>query len=200
MMDAYTQLIGTFTIAYLLGAIPFGLILTRLAGLGDIRAIGSGNIGATNVMRTGHKGLAIMTLLLDACKGFAAVALIRNLYSEDLALLAGLFTVLGHVFPVWLRFKGGKGVATAIGVLFGINCLLGICVCALWLLAFAFMRISSLAAMFSISYSAIAAYLIAGDEASLICLTLAVLIIFTHRSNIQRLISGTEHRFSGRAS
>ena len=200
MITAYDTLLSAFTVAYLLGSIPFGLLLTRLAGLGDIRKIGSGNIGATNVMRTGHKYLAVLTLQLDAAKGYAAVALIRSLYSEDLALLAGLFAVIGHVFPVWLHFKGGKGVATTIGVLLGINGLLGVSVCVLWLVIFLLMRFSSLASMFSIGYSAIAAYLITDDQSAIICMVLATLIIYTHRTNIQRLIDGTEHRFQRKIS
>jgi acyl phosphate:glycerol-3-phosphate acyltransferase len=186
---------GTLAMAYLLGSIPCGLLLARMAGLGDIRKIGSGNIGATNVMRTGHKELAILTLLLDAGKGYLAVAATRYIYSADFAPLAGLFAVLGHMFPVWLRFKGGKGVATTIGVYFAIDWMLGLSVCAIWLLAFAMIRISSLASMLSIGYSAIVAYIIVDYPAGLLCLALATLIIFAHRANIKRLLEGTEHSF-----
>jgi glycerol-3-phosphate acyltransferase PlsY len=191
-----TSILATFSMAYILGSIPFGLIFTRLAKLGDIRKIGSGNIGATNVMRTGHKGIALLVLLCDGLKGYAAVEIARMLYTGELAQVAGLFAVLGHVFPVWLRFKGGKGVATTIGVFFALNWVLGASVCALWLLAFALMRISSVAAMLSISYSAIAAYLITTDATALLCLALAMVVIFTHRHNILRLLEGTELNFS----
>jgi len=189
---------GTISLAYLFGSIPFGLLLTKLAGLTDIRTIGSGNIGATNVMRTGHKGLGILTLLLDGGKGAAAVFAVSTVYSRDFAALAGLAAVIGHIFPVWLSFKGGKGVATTIGVFFALDWTLGVAVCGMWLLAFLFMRISSVAAMLSIVYSPIMAYLICGDVNALLCLTLAILIIFTHRSNIARLMQGTEYNFSGR--
>ena len=189
------SLVAVFAIAYLLGSIPFGLILTFLAGLGDIRKKGSGNIGATNVMRSGHKILAVLTLLLDAGKGYAAVEIARFLYTGDFAQVAGLFAVLGHIFPVWLRFRGGKGVAVTIGVFFSLHWMLGVSVCALWLLVFAIMRISSISAIFSISYSSIAAYLLSDDMTALLCLGLAILIIFTHRMNIIRLMEGTEHQF-----
>jgi len=183
-------------VAYLLGTIPTGLLLTKMAGLGDIRAIGSGNIGATNVMRTGRKGLGTLTLLLDAGKGLLAVYIACTLtHDEDFIPLAGLFAVLGHVFPVWLHFKGGKGVATAIGVFFGIHWLLGLTVCAIWLSSFLLMRISSASSILSIGYSAIAAYLLAGYSAGLLGLALAMLIIYTHRSNIMRLLAGTESSF-----
>ncbi len=190
-----TSIIGTIALAYLLGSIPFGLLLTKAAGLGDIRAIGSGNIGATNVMRTGHKALGILTLLLDAGKGFAAVWLAQYIYSNDMQPIAGLFVVLGHVFPVWLHFSGGKGVATAIGVLFGLNWVLGAIVCATWLAVFLVTRTSSLASLVSVGYSSIAAYVIADYFAALLCLNLAALILFTHRGNIQRLLTGSEHSF-----
>lgn len=186
---------GTCVLAYTLGSIPFGLLLAYAAGLGDIRKVGSGNIGATNVMRTGRRNLAVMTLLLDAGKGFVAVWCAYYTYSYDFALLAGLVVVLGHIFPVWLRFKGGKGVATAIGALFALNAMLGLAVCVMWLITFAFCRISSLASLMSIGYSAIAAYLFNADTAALLCLNLAALIIFTHRGNIKRLLEGSEHGF-----
>src|SRR5215470_10246832 len=138
---------------YGLGSIPFGLLLTRWAGLGDVRAIGSGNIGATNVLRTGHKGLAAATLLLDALKGTIAVVVARRIggtyagLATDAALLAGLGAFLGHVFPVWLNFRGGKGVATYIGILFGLNWVAGLAFCAVWLLVALLTRYSSLSAL-----------------------------------------------------
>jgi acyl phosphate:glycerol-3-phosphate acyltransferase len=189
---------GTFTLAYVLGSIPFGLILTKLAGIKDIRTIGSGNIGATNVMRTGHKTLGLLTLLLDAGKGYAAVALAHYIYANNFAILAGFFAVIGHVFPVWLRFRGGKGVATTIGVFFALDWLLGVAVCVIWLLAFLFVRISSVASILGICYSSIAAYLVSDDLIPVLCLLLSILIIYTHRGNIKRLLEGTEYNFSGK--
>ena len=191
---------GILLLAYFLGSIPFGLIITRLAGIGDIRSIGSGNIGATNVMRTGKKSLGVLTLLLDAIKGAMAVLIAKDFGNADLSLLAGFIAVIGHVFPIWLRFKGGKGVATAIGVLFGVNVLLGAATCAIWLLVFLYIRISSIAALLSITLSAVPAYLLGQEYTSLLCLTLTVLIIYTHRTNIQRLIDGTEHVFKEKTS
>ena len=199
MMD-YEWLCGTFTVAYFLGSIPFGLLLTKLFGLGDIRKIGSGNIGATNVMRTGHKALGIATLLLDAGKGTAAIFLTRYLYSDESALLAGFFVVIGHVFPVWLHFKGGKGVATTLGVLFGLQWMIGAVACAIWVMTFLYARISSVSSMLSIALSSIGAYLIAGEGESALCLALATLIMCTHRTNIQRLMDGTEHHFKPKES
>ncbi len=189
------ETLGTFALAYLLGSIPFGLLVTRAAGLGDVRKVGSGNIGATNVLRTGHKGLAALTLLLDFGKGFAAVILARLLYHCDYPTLAGLFAVIGHVFPVWLRFKGGKGVATAIGVLFALNPLLAGIVCLTWLALFAATRFSSLSSITSIGISGVIAYLLHDEMTSMLCLALAALIVFTHRANIQRLLAGTEPAF-----
>ena len=186
---------GAFALAYLLGSIPFGLLVTRAAGLRDLRLIGSGNIGATNVLRTGYKGLAILTLLLDLGKGFAAIQLAQLIYFCQFTAITGLFAVLGHVFPVWLRFKGGKGVATALGVLIALDPLLGAVVCALWLATFALMRISSLASLMAIGYSAIVAYVLTDEVTALLCLTLAVLLVFTHRTNIARLLAGTEPTF-----
>jgi glycerol-3-phosphate acyltransferase PlsY len=183
---------------YLLGSIPFGLLLTRAAGLGDIRAIGSGNIGATNVMRTGHKWLGALTLLLDGAKGYAAVWLAVHTHGLlDFAALAGVFAVCGHVFPVWLRFKGGKGVATALGVLIALNLVLGLTVCAMWLAIFFFTRISSLAAIIAIGYAWAMAYVLDDIGAEALALYLAILILYTHRSNLTRLLEGSEHHFRG---
>lgn len=194
----YAWILDTFLIAYLLGSIPFGLILTRAAGLGDIRAIGSGNIGATNVMRTGHRKIGIATLLLDAGKGCLAVWIVQHTLNAGYAALAGFFVVIGHVFPLWLRFRGGKGVATTIGVFFALDGLLGLTVCAMWLLSFAMLRISSVSSILSIGYSSIVAYLVTDDGTAVLCLTLAGLILFTHRGNIRRLLEGTEYHFGGR--
>ena len=190
----------TLALAYLIGSIPFGLLLTRVAGLGDVRSIGSGNIGATNVMRTGRKGLAILTLLLDGGKGYAAVEMAKQTNLGNLVILAGFLAVAAHILPVWLHFKGGKGVATTIGVFFGLDWVLGAIICVIWLLAFLLMKISSLASMLSIGYSPIVAYLLDGDSTTILCLTLAAVIIFTHRHNISRLLRGTEPRFSSRTN
>lgn len=193
-MDS-SWLFGTFAIAYLLGSVPFGLLLTRAFGAGNIRSIGSGNIGATNVLRTGRKGLALATLLLDLCKGLVAVSLTRYIYGPDSATLAGLFVVIGHVFPVWLNFKGGKGVATTLGVFFALNWLFALSICIIWLAVFLITRFSSLSAILSICYSPIVAYLFDGYITALLCLSLAGIIIFSHRHNLERLLSGTELAF-----
>jgi glycerol-3-phosphate acyltransferase PlsY len=188
-------LFGICAIAYLIGSIPFGLLLTRAFGVGDIRSIGSGNIGATNVMRTGRKGLAVATLLLDLSKGAAAVFLARYTYDDDVAVVAGLFAVLGHIFPVWLRFKGGKGVATILGVFFAINWFFALIICGIWLAVFLATRCSSLSAIISICYSPVFAYLLDGYLTSILSLILSGIIIYTHRGNLARLISGTEPAF-----
>ena len=178
---------------YLLGSIPFGLILTRLAGLGDIRAIGSGNIGATNVLRTGRKGLAAATLLLDGLKGTAAV-LIGYRWGPDAAIFAGAGAFIGHLFPVWLKFKGGKGVATMLGILFGIYWPLGLIAVAVWLaIAFAF-RYSSLSALIAAASSPVAAWFLANRQIAEFCLFLAVLVWLRHAANIRRLLRGEESK------
>lgn len=180
---------------YLLGSIPFGLILTRLAGLGDIRAIGSGNIGATNVLRTGNKGLAAATLLLDGLKGTAAV-LIGGLWGPDAAIFAGAGAFIGHLFPVWLKFKGGKGVATMLGILFGIYWPLGLIAVAVWLIvAFAF-RYSSLSALMAAAASPVAAWFLADRQIAEFCLFLAVVVWLRHGANIKRLLKGEESKIS----
>src|SRR5688572_17836616 len=144
-------LAAAFAFGYLLGSIPFGVVLTRLAGLGDIRKVGSGNIGATNVLRTGHKGLALATLLLDAAKGAVALLLVVRFYTEDMALAAGLGALVGHIFPIWLGFKGGKGVATALGLLLAAAWPIGALACLTWLAVAAIFRFSSLAALAAIA-------------------------------------------------
>ena len=193
-------LIGTFLISYALGAIPFGLILARVMGYGDLRKIGSGNIGATNAMRTGNKTLGILTLLLDAGKGALAVAICHHYYGAEYAALSALFVILGHVFPVWLKFKGGKGVATAFGVFLSLNWMLAAIVAMLWLATFLITRTSSVSALISIGYSSVAAYVVDGYLTALLCLCISSLIVFTHRSNIIRLLSGTEGRFARKAA
>lgn len=188
-------LAGTLIISYMLGSIPFGLLLGKLMGHGDIRKIGSGNIGATNAMRAGGKKLAILTLFFDVAKGYAAVAICQYYYTQNYAALAALFVLVGHIFPVWLQFKGGKGVATALGVFFALNPMIGLCVCLMWLAVFLLTRISSLSSLMSIGYSSIVAYVFDSYMTALLCLCIAALIIFTHRNNIIRLMTGTESSF-----
>lgn len=179
--------------SYLLGSIPFGLVLTKLAGLGDIRAIGSGNIGATNVLRTGKKGLAAATLLLDGGKGAAAVLLARGLVADELApLIAGVLAFLGHLYPVWLGFKGGKGVATAIGLWLALAWPVGVGACLLWLLTAFLGRRSSLAALVAIGLTPVLAGVIASVSYALAALPVTLLIFWRHRGNIERLLAGTE--------
>jgi glycerol-3-phosphate acyltransferase PlsY len=183
-------------IGYLSGSIPFGLLLTQWAGLGDVRAIGSGNIGATNVLRTGNKRIAAATLLCDALKGTVPVVLMRYLGNESAGLVAGLAAFVGHLFPVWLRFKGGKGVATMIGILFGLAWPLGIIFLAMWLaLAFVF-RMSSVSALASALLSPVAAWLIGKPSLIIPIALIAALIWWTHRANLKRLLAGTEPRIN----
>jgi acyl phosphate:glycerol-3-phosphate acyltransferase len=190
-----TAIIAAAIIGYLLGAIPFGLVLTRLAGLGDIRRIGSGNIGATNVLRTGNKTLAALTLVLDLGKGVAAV-LIGALWGPQAALAAGGAVIVGHMFPLWLGFRGGKGVATALGVLLALAPWVALIAAVLWLATAAVFHYSSLAALVAALASiGLAAILVDGGRAWLIA-CVAVLIILRHHENIRRLLAGTESRIS----
>jgi glycerol-3-phosphate acyltransferase PlsY len=181
-------------IGYLLGSLPFGLLLTRAAGLGDVRKIGSGNIGATNVLRTGNRKLAAATLLLDGAKGAAAILLARHFATETAALLAGLAAVLGHLFPIWLNFRGGKGVATGYGVLIAASWPTGLLAGAIWLVMAKLVKISSAAALTSFAMAPILAWLIAGRDSALLALAVAVLVFIRHHANIARLLAGTEPR------
>ena len=191
------------TFGYLLGSIPFGLVLTRTAGLGDIRNVGSGNIGATNVLRTGNKGLALATLLLDGAKGLVAV-LVAHLvgarygYAIAAGLTAGLGAFLGHLFPVWLGFKGGKGVATYIGVLIAVAWPAALVCCGTWLAMAFLMRYSSLAALTAATVTPL--FLIAtGDRpAALLFVILSALLIWKHKGNIERLRAGTEPKIGAK--
>ncbi len=183
---------------YLLGSIPFGLVLTRLAGLGDIRQQGSGNIGATNVLRTGGKGLGAATLLLDGGKGAAAV-LIAARFGPDTAFLAGLGAFLGHLFPVWLRFRGGKGVATFLGVMLGIAWPVGLGACLTWLAVAALTRFSSLAALAAALAAPGYALWLADWQRMELAAICAVLIFVRHHANIRRLLKGEEPRIGGGA-
>ena len=196
---AAPYLLAALAGGYLLGSLPFGVIVTRLAGLGDLRTLGSGNIGTTNVLRTGRKDLAAATLLLDAGKGAAAV-LLAGLYGPDTALLAALGSVLGHLFPVWLKFRGGKGVATTFGVFLALAWPVGLAVCATWLLVALVGRISSLSALVSTALSPLYAWQIREDlQLAEMCAILAALVWIRHWQNIVRLIRGQEPKI-GRKS
>jgi len=185
-------------LAYLLGSIPFGLILTRAAGLGDIRTIGSGNIGATNVLRTGNKGLAAATLFLDGFKGALAVLIARH-YGYPAPLCAGLAVLLGHLFPVWLGFKGGKGVATGLGVLLAEFFPVGAIACATWLLVAFVFRFSSAAALSAFAIAPLAALAFGHLHLAILAVLIAALVYWKHSANIARLRSGTEPRIGKRA-
>ena len=190
--------IAALVLGYALGSIPFGLILTRLFQAGDLRSIGSGNIGATNVLRTGRKGLAAATLLLDLGKGLVAVLLARMLFPE-VAALAAAGAILGHCFPVWLRFKGGKGVATLMGVALGLAWPIGLAYAVAWLGMLAITRISSLSGMSAAVVAPLAALATGhGDYAPVLAL-LALLVLWLHRANIARLRAGTEPKVGGKS-
>ncbi|MBM3490443.1 MAG: glycerol-3-phosphate 1-O-acyltransferase PlsY [Alphaproteobacteria bacterium] len=192
--------LAAVVLGYLLGSVPFGVLLTRAAGLGDIRRVGSGNIGATNVLRTGRKGLALATLLLDGGKGAAAV-LLAGQFGQDIAVLAGGGAFLGHLFPPWLRFRGGKGVATFLGVLLALVPLAGLLACSTWLLAAVFARYSSLAALAAAVAAPVYVWWLGDWQRMELTIAMAVLVFIRHRLNIRRLISGDETKISlGRGS
>ena len=178
-------------LGYLLGSIPFGLLLTKLAGLGDIRSIGSGNIGATNVLRTGRKDLALATLLLDGGKGAVAV-LIARLVSEDLTVIAGGAAILGHLFPVWLKFKGGKGMATTLGTLIAANWMVGIGACLVWLVIAVLFRYSSVSSLIATAAAPFIALWLGTQPLALLAAFAAVLLWIRHHENIRRLLKGEE--------
>ncbi|HCP01242.1 MAG: acyl-phosphate glycerol 3-phosphate acyltransferase [Alphaproteobacteria bacterium] len=182
--------------AYLLGSIPFGLILTKLAGKGNLRQIGSGNIGATNVLRTGSKKLAATTLLLDCAKGYGAVHIPYLLFGPDITFFTALAVVLGHLFPVWLQFRGGKGVATALGVLLGLTWPLGVAVLTTWLIVALIFRYSSLSALVAMALAPFYAWWLGEPQPSGIAMFLAVLVWIRHVNNVRRLLRGEESRIS----
>ncbi len=185
----------TFGAGYILGSIPVGLLVARFFGHGDIRAIGSGNIGATNVLRTGNKPLAAATLLLDGAKGAGAVLIATN-YGPDLALVAGLAAVIGHVAPIWRKFRGGKGVATSLGVLLALDWRLGLIACAIWLAVAATFRYSSLASLIALISAPGFAYLLAGRQLAELAGLLAIIVAANHITNIRRLLTGQESRIT----
>jgi glycerol-3-phosphate acyltransferase PlsY len=191
------SLIPALVFGYLLGSIPFGLLLTRAAGLGDVRKIGSGNIGATNVLRTGNKGLAAATLLLDALKGTAAV-LIAGHFAPDLAIWAGLGAFLGHLFPVWLGFKGGKGVATYLGVLIGLAWQVALIFAVAWLVMAFLFRYSSLAALTAAVIVPIALYVLSTPQNAALFVVMSIIVFIKHRENISRLLAGTEGKIGAK--
>jgi glycerol-3-phosphate acyltransferase PlsY len=193
-MSASALLPVAFIIGYLLGSIPFGLILTRFAGTADIRSIGSGNIGATNVLRTGRKGLAAATLLGDALKGTLAVLIVDHFWGRELALIAAAGAFLGHVFPVWLGFKGGKGVATYIGVLVGLFWPAAVVFCVLWLATAVTSRYSSLSALVASFVTPIFLWWFGHPALASLFVVLTLLLFYMHRENIKRLQAGTEGR------
>lgn len=183
---------------YLAGSIPFGILLTRLAGLGDIRAIGSGNIGATNVLRTGKKGLAFATLVLDGAKGSAAVLVADRLAGSDAALVAAIAAVVGHIVPVWLGFKGGKGVATALGAYLALSPAMGSGALLAWLLAAGITRTSSVGGIASVIAGPAIALLLGTTTTSAGTTAIAVLVVYRHRDNIRRLMAGTEPKIGSK--
>ena len=199
MMETSPAILALVAVAaYLLGSVPFGIVITRVLGLGDLRQIGSGNIGATNVLRTGHKGAALATLLLDAGKGGVAVALARMVGGADAAVLAALASLLGHLFPVWLGFAGGKGVATYLGTLLVLDWRLGLAACATWAVTAAVTRISSLSALVAVALTNLWVWLL-GDSAMLgLSVVLSVLIYWKHWPNLQRIVTGSEPRIGAK--
>ena len=185
-------------VGYLLGSIPFGLILTRAAGLGDVRNIGSGNIGATNVLRTGNKKLAAATLLLDALKATVAAWIMAYVAGPEAGAIAGLFAFLGHLFPVWLGFKGGKGVATYIGTLLGIAPLFVLVFAAIWLAVAFIFRYSSLAALTAMLVIPVALWIFGAEKVAAVMAIMSVISYYKHKANISRLISGTESKIGAK--
>lgn len=192
-----TALAG-LVIGYLLGSIPFGLLLTRMAGLGDVRNIGSGNIGATNVLRTGNKGLAAATLLLDAFKGTVAVLLVGHFFGDDAAVLAGFAAFIGHIFPVWIGFKGGKGVATYLGILLGLAPLMALIFAIVWLVIAFTTRYSSLSALVATLVIPVVLWILGVDKIAAVMALMTIISWYKHRANIARLTAGTESKIGAK--
>ncbi|GFM31196.1 glycerol-3-phosphate 1-O-acyltransferase PlsY [Novosphingobium sp. PY1] len=190
------QWIFALALGYALGSVPFGLVITRIAGAGDLRSIGSGNIGATNVLRTGRKGLAAATLLLDLLKGLAAVLIAAALWPASV-WLAALGAFLGHCFPVWLKFRGGKGVATTAGIAFGLAWPVGLAYALTWIGLLLTVKISSVAGMTAAVVAPLVALALGHQDAALVLAVIAAIVLFQHRENIARLRAGTEPRVGG---
>jgi glycerol-3-phosphate acyltransferase PlsY len=203
-MPEFTSPTGALLIVavlgYLLGSIPFGVLITRAMGLGDLRQIGSGNIGATNVLRTGNKGAAAATLLLDAAKGGVAVLIARALVGPDAAQVAGLTAFLGHLYPVWLNFRGGKGVATFLGTLLALAWPVGLAACATWAVTAAITRISSLSALVAAALAPVWLLLFGHRDMIVLAILLAALVFVRHKANIARIRAGTEPRIGARST
>jgi glycerol-3-phosphate acyltransferase PlsY len=191
---------AAFVFGYLLGSIPFGLVFTRLGGTQDIRQIGSGSIGATNVLRTGRKGLAAATLLADVLKGVAAVLLAGWWFGPDAGLVAGAAAFVGHLFPVWLKFKGGKGVATGLGVLLVVSWKAALVAALIWIIVAAASRYSSLASLIASAAAPVILWFIGAPTEALMFVMLALLTLFMHRANIARLANGTEGKIGQKAA
>lgn len=194
----YGLLLLVAGLGYLLGSVPFGLVITRVMGLGDLRKVGSGNIGATNVLRTGSKTAAAATLVLDAAKGGIAALIARALVGEDAAQVAGLGAFLGHIFPVWLGFRGGKGVATFLGILLALAWPVGLAACATWAVTAALTRISSVSALVAAALSSVWLMLFSEGHILLLVVVLTVLVYARHWENLQRLKAGTEPRIGAK--
>lgn len=196
---AWPYFAAAFAIGYLFGSVPFGLVLTRIAGLGDIRQVGSGNIGATNVLRTGRRGLAAATLTADAVKGTAAVLLLGWLWGPNAAVLAAFGAFLGHLFPVWLGFRGGKGVATFLGCLIAFNLTAALTFAAIWLGLAALLRYSSVSSLTASAAMPVVLWFLGERQAAELFAVLTVLLWWSHRTNIRRLLSGSEGRIGAKA-
>lgn len=190
-MEASILTFSVIFFSYLLGSIPFGILVSKVFGLGNLRHIGSGNIGATNVLRTGNKLAALITLILDGLKG-ALVVVVARFISEDAAITASIFVIIGHIYPVWLRFSGGKGVATFIGAILALSFVTGLLVCFIWIIIALIFRYSSLSAIVSSASAPIGIFLFYDNEALVVTLFMTVLIWYRHKDNIRRLIDGSE--------
>ena len=190
----WPAVIAVLSLGYLMGSIPFGLLLTRMAGHGDLRSIGSGNIGATNVLRTGNKKLAAATLLLDALKATIAAVIAQAVFGQNAGLIAGFAAFIGHLFPIWLGFKGGKGVATYIGTLLGVAPLMVLVFAAVWLAVAFVSRYSSLSALVATLVIPVALWILGTPEAALVTAVMTAISYWRHKANIERLIAGTESR------
>jgi len=190
-MEASILTFSVIFFSYLLGSIPFGILVSKVFGLGNLRDIGSGNIGATNVLRTGNKLAALITLILDGLKGVLVVVVARFI-SEDAAITASIFVIIGHIYPVWLRFSGGKGVATFIGAILALSFVTGLLVCFIWIIIALIFRYSSLSAIVSSASAPIGIFLFYDNEALVVTLFMTVLIWYRHKDNIRRLIDGSE--------